>query len=65
MSGSVVLKACPFCGTAMLRHDHCFSHPQPDEGDCILRHYSFDKQKAKDWNTRQPAGPVDAVDAPR
>jgi hypothetical protein len=46
------LALCPFCGTAMLRHDHCFSHPQPAEGDCILRHYSFDKQKARDWNRR-------------
>jgi ribosomal protein L32 len=46
------LLACPFCGTAMLQHKACFSHPHPAVGDCILRHYSFDKMKARDWNRR-------------
>ena len=42
----------------MHKHKNCFSHPRPANGDCILRHYSFDKQKARDWNTRPPAEPV-------
>jgi hypothetical protein len=48
----VEIDPCPFCGTQMLRHKACFSHPHPSEGDCILRHYSFDMQKVADWNRR-------------
>jgi len=36
----------------MVWHTHCFSHPRPKDGDCILRHYSFGKDKAGDWNAR-------------
>lgn len=53
---AVYLKRCPFCGTEMVDHGHCFSHPMPKQGDCILRHYSFDKQKAGDWNRRMAGG---------
>jgi integrase len=42
----IELLPCPFCGTAMNNHGHCFSHPRPAKGDCIIRHYSFDRQKA-------------------
>jgi hypothetical protein len=54
-NGAEKLKPCPFCGTAMRDHGHCFSHPRPSGPDCIIRHYSFDKQKAEQWNTRTPA----------
>jgi hypothetical protein len=43
---------CPFCATEMHRHKHCFSHPRPASGDCVLRHYSFDNNKISKWNTR-------------
>ncbi len=46
----MALRDCPFCGTAMKQHKTCFSHPYPKEGDCLLRHYSFDKPK--EWNAR-------------
>lgn len=49
---AVALLPCPFCETVMHDHGHCFSHPWPASGDCVIRHYSFDKQKAKAWNTR-------------
>jgi hypothetical protein len=46
------LAPCPFCGTLMHVHEHCFSHPKPASGDCILRHYSFSDVEA--WNSRVP-----------
>jgi hypothetical protein len=46
------LLPCPFCETTMQQHEHCFSHPRPAEGDCIIRHYSFDNNKRDAWNTR-------------
>lgn len=46
------LSPCPFCGTEILDKGNCFFHPMPNQGDCILRHYSFDRAKAKDWNRR-------------
>jgi hypothetical protein len=49
---SEAVEACPFCATAMHRHEHCFSHPYPAKGDCLLRHYSFDNRHIEQWNTR-------------
>src|SRR5690606_14415261 len=45
-------KPCPFCGTEMHDHGHCFSHPRPAQGDCVLRDYSFDKGQRALWNAR-------------
>jgi hypothetical protein len=47
---------CPFCATAMHQHKHCFSHPWPTKGDCLLRHYSFDNNKIGSWNSRAAQG---------
>jgi hypothetical protein len=55
MVEEMALEPCPFCGTAMRDHGHCFSHPRPSGPDCIIRHYSFDRQKAEAWNTRAQA----------
>lgn len=52
------LKPCPFCETPLHDHGHCFSHPRPKSGDCILRHYSFSDRDQ--WNTRA-SHPDDAV----
>lgn len=46
------IKPCPFCGTEMKQHKHCFSHPYPKDSDCVLRHYSFGNDKIKEWNLR-------------
>jgi hypothetical protein len=46
---------CPFCGTEMRQHEHCFSHPRLPKGDCVLRYYSFDNDKVDEWNTRTGA----------
>jgi hypothetical protein len=51
----LALLPCPFCRTEMHNHGHCFSHPRPAKGDCIIRHYSFDRQKIAAWNTRPEA----------
>lgn len=59
----VALKPCPFCGTVMHQHQHCFSHPFPVKGDCILRHYSFDNLKIEDWNTRANRPADDGLEA--
>ena len=58
----VELLPCGHCGTAMVNHGHCFSHPRPASGDCILRHYSFDINKADKWNTRTSSARSSTVD---
>jgi hypothetical protein len=47
----------------MHRHKHCFSHPRPTSGDCLLRHYSFDNRFAGKWNDRPRDEIYDALAA--
>lgn len=56
----MLLEPCPLCGTKMLVHEHCISHPKPAKGDCLLRGYSFGvpslyatmDEVAANWNRR-------------
>lgn len=56
-----ILEPCPLCGTEMHDHGHCFSHPRPAQGDCVLRHYSFGKEQRALWNTRHQPQEREAV----